>query len=31
MPGLLLGEELPDFEADTTAGRIRLHRYLGDS
>ncbi|NWX99134.1 PRDX6 protein, partial [Nothoprocta ornata] len=31
MPGLLLGDEAPDFEADTTHGRIRFHDFLGDS
>ncbi|KAF7654293.1 hypothetical protein LDENG_00071410 [Lucifuga dentata] len=31
MPGLLLGEVFPDFEAETTAGTIKLHEFLGDS
>ncbi|CAG5897052.1 peroxiredoxin-6-like [Menidia menidia] len=31
MPGLLLGEVFPNFEADTTAGRIKLHEFLGES
>ncbi|NWI11504.1 PRDX6 protein, partial [Crypturellus soui] len=31
MPGLLLGDEAPNFEADTTQGRIRFHEFLGDS
>uniref|UniRef100_A0A673UCI8 Peroxiredoxin-6 n=2 Tax=Feliformia TaxID=379583 RepID=A0A673UCI8_SURSU len=32
MPGgLLLGDEAPNFEANTTIGRIRFHDYLGDS
>ncbi|KAI3375221.1 hypothetical protein L3Q82_021713 [Scortum barcoo] len=31
MPGLLLGDVLPDFEAETTTGTIRFHEYLGDS
>ncbi|XP_068921663.1 peroxiredoxin-6 isoform X2 [Petaurus breviceps papuanus] len=32
MPGgLLLGDEAPNFEADTTIGRIRFHDFLGDS
>ncbi|XP_038124616.1 peroxiredoxin-6-like [Cyprinodon tularosa] len=31
MPGLLLGDPFPDFEAETTAGRMKLHQYLGDS
>nr|ABK06390.1 peroxiredoxin 6-related sequence 1 [Mus caroli] len=29
--GLLLGEEAPDFEANTTIGRIRFHDFLGNS
>ena len=28
---LQLGEAAPDFEADTTQGRIRFHEWLGDS
>jgi thioredoxin-dependent peroxiredoxin len=28
---LQLGDIAPDFEADTTQGRIRLHEWLGDS
>jgi alkyl hydroperoxide reductase subunit AhpC len=28
---LQLGDEAPDFEADTTEGRIRFHKWLGDS
>ncbi|XP_053185383.1 peroxiredoxin-6-like [Scomber japonicus] len=31
MPGLLLGDILPDFEAETTNGTIKLHEFLGDS
>uniref|UniRef100_A0A0A6YXQ7 Peroxiredoxin 6 n=1 Tax=Mus musculus TaxID=10090 RepID=A0A0A6YXQ7_MOUSE len=32
MPGgLLLGDEAPNFEANTTIGRIRFHDFLGDS
>ncbi|XP_038613996.1 peroxiredoxin-6 [Tachyglossus aculeatus] len=31
MPGLLLGDEAPNFEADTTYGPLRFHDYLGDS
>lgn len=31
MPGLLLGDVFPNFEADTTAGRIKFHDFLGDS
>ena len=26
---LQLGDVAPDFEADTTEGRIKLHDYLG--
>ncbi|HJR88603.1 MAG TPA: peroxiredoxin [Aeromicrobium sp.] len=29
--GLSLGETAPDFEADTTQGRIRFHDWIGDS
>ena len=28
---LQLGDTAPDFEAETTAGRIRFHEWLGDS
>ena len=28
---LQLGDTAPDFEADTTEGRIRLHDYIGNS
>lgn len=31
MPGLLLGDEFPNFEADTTIGRIKFHDFLGNS
>lgn len=31
MPGILLGDEFPNFEADTTIGRIKFHDFLGDS
>ncbi|XP_066537843.1 peroxiredoxin-6-like [Hoplias malabaricus] len=31
MPGLLLGDVVPDFEANTTIGPIRLHQFLSDS
>jgi thioredoxin-dependent peroxiredoxin len=29
--GLLLNQEAPDFEADTTEGRIKFHDWIGDS
>ncbi len=29
--GLSLGDTAPDFEADTTEGRIRFHDWIGDS
>ncbi|KAM6962793.1 peroxiredoxin-6 [Aplochiton taeniatus] len=31
MPGLLLGDVFPDFEAETTIGKIKFHNFLGDS
>ncbi|XP_073347124.1 peroxiredoxin-6-like [Pagrus major] len=31
MPGLLLGDVFPDFEAESTTGDIKLHEFLGDS
>ncbi|XP_070816535.1 peroxiredoxin-6 [Chaetodon trifascialis] len=31
MPGILLGDVFPNFEADTTTGRIKFHDFLGDS
>lgn len=29
--GINLGEDFPNFEADTTAGKIKFHDWLGDS
>ncbi|CAB1326464.1 unnamed protein product [Coregonus sp. 'balchen'] len=31
MPGLLLGDVFPNFEAETTNGQIKFHDFLGDS
>jgi len=31
MPGILLGDVFPNFEADTTVGKIKFHDFLGDS
>uniref|UniRef100_A0A8C6T7R1 Peroxiredoxin-6 n=1 Tax=Neogobius melanostomus TaxID=47308 RepID=A0A8C6T7R1_9GOBI len=31
MPGILLGDVFPNFEADTTIGKIKFHDFLGDS
>ena len=31
MTTIRLGDDAPDFEADTTEGRIRFHEWLGDS
>ena len=31
MPQLTLGDEAPDFTADTTEGQLKFHDYLGDS
>ena len=28
---LNLGDEMPNFEADTTIGKIKFHDWLGDS
>jgi hypothetical protein len=29
--GINLGDELPNFEADTTTGRFKFHDWLGGS
>ncbi|ROL48132.1 Peroxiredoxin-6 [Anabarilius grahami] len=31
MPGMLLGDIVPNFQADSTFGRLKLHDFLGDS
>ncbi|CAI9765797.1 unnamed protein product [Fraxinus pennsylvanica] len=31
MPGLTLGDKLPNLEVETTQGKIKLHDYVGDS
>jgi alkyl hydroperoxide reductase subunit AhpC len=31
MQTLVIGDDAPDFEADTTEGRVRFHQWLGDS
>ncbi|XP_015211473.2 peroxiredoxin-6 [Lepisosteus oculatus] len=31
MPGILLGDVFPNFEAETTIGKIKFHDFLGDS
>jgi alkyl hydroperoxide reductase subunit AhpC len=30
-PGIRLGSLAPDFEAETTRGRIRFHDWIGDN
>ncbi|GAB2265567.1 amino acid permease [Dionaea muscipula] len=30
MPGLTIGDKVPNIEADSTHGRIRLHDFIGD-
>ncbi|XP_051557415.1 peroxiredoxin-6-like [Myxocyprinus asiaticus] len=31
MPGMMLGDTFPNFEADSTFGKMKLHDFLGDS
>ncbi|ROL55567.1 Peroxiredoxin-6 [Anabarilius grahami] len=31
MPGILLGDVFPNFEAETTIGKIKFHEFLGSS
>ncbi|KAL2229640.1 1-Cys peroxiredoxin [Sesamum indicum] len=31
MPGLSIGDTLPDLEVETTHGKLKLHDYVGDS
>lgn len=31
MPGLTIGDTLPDLQVETTHGRIRLHEYVANS
>ncbi|PKA54705.1 1-Cys peroxiredoxin [Apostasia shenzhenica] len=31
MPGLTIGDAVPDFEVETTHGRLRIHDFVGDS
>ncbi|XP_016144479.1 peroxiredoxin-6 [Sinocyclocheilus grahami] len=31
MPGILLGDVFPNFEAETTIGKIQFHEFLGNS
>ena len=30
MPGLNLGDAVPDFEAETSMGPIKFHEWIGD-
>ena len=30
MPGLTIGDTVPDLEVETTHGKIRIHDYVGD-
>lgn len=30
MPGLTIGDTIPDLEVETTHGKIRIHDYAGD-
>jgi len=31
MPGLTIGDTIPDLEVDTTQGKIKLHHFCSDS
>ncbi|MQM04402.1 hypothetical protein Taro_037204, partial [Colocasia esculenta] len=31
MPGLTIGDTIPNLEVDTTHGRMKLHDFVGDS
>lgn len=31
MPGLTIGDTLPDLQVETTHGKIKLHDYVGNS